>query len=73
MDHATFMKSPHPVGSLAWYIAQKFKAEGIAEGKAEGKAEVAIRLLRSGFDVASVSEYTELSVSEIEELQKQIS
>jgi hypothetical protein len=71
MDYTANIERPYLKGSATWYMIQKAeakgiaegkakgiaegKAEGIAEGKAEGKAEVAMKMLKAGFEVAQVS------------------
>ncbi|MBK1989741.1 Rpn family recombination-promoting nuclease/putative transposase [Sphaerospermopsis aphanizomenoides BCCUSP55] len=57
-------------------ILEEGKAEGIAEGKAEGIAEttkkLALNLLRIGMSLAQISEVTELSLEQVQTLQKEI-
>jgi predicted transposase/invertase (TIGR01784 family) len=43
---------------------------GELKGRMEGKREMARKMLRKGVDVLDISEFTELSISEIELLQK---
>lgn len=58
--------------SIAW-AKQQGKEEGLAEGEAKGKAEasreMAVKLLKSGVDIAIISTCTGLSVEEIEKLK----
>jgi predicted transposase/invertase (TIGR01784 family) len=42
--------------------------KGVQSGKQEGKLEIAKKLLSSGSDVKTVSEITDLSISEIKSL-----
>jgi predicted transposase/invertase (TIGR01784 family) len=67
MDHETYMNRPHPMGSTAWQIEEKGKvkgrAEGMLEGKLEGKVEVALNMLKAGFNVEKVTELTGLSMT----------
>ena len=42
------------------------------EGKIEGKIEIALKALKKGMSVEDVSEITDLSIQQIEELKKQI-
>jgi predicted transposase/invertase (TIGR01784 family) len=54
------------------YIAEseaKGIAKGRAEGRAEGKLETVRAMLEKGFDISLISEITNLSISEIEELK----
>jgi predicted transposase/invertase (TIGR01784 family) len=48
------------------------KREGKKEGKREGNKETAIRLLKMGIDVVTVSKATDLNQEEIKELQRKI-
>ena len=52
------------------------KAEGEAKGKAEGQAEAtrkfALKLLRTGMNLQQIAEVTELSLEQIQALQKEI-
>lgn len=52
------------------------KAEGKAEGKQEGEAEATrkftLKLLRTGMNLQQISEVTELSLAQIQALQKEI-
>lgn len=50
--------------SLAKGLAEG-RAKGLAEGLAEGRAEIARRMLAKGMDVATISELTGLTTSEI--------
>jgi len=51
------------------------KAEGEAKGKTEGKAETtrlfALKLLRIGMSLQQIAELTELSLQQIQALQKE--
>jgi predicted transposase YdaD len=47
----------------------KGRAEGLAEGLAKGRAEVARDMLRDGFPVEKVVQYTKLSREEVETLR----
>ena len=47
------------------------KAEGKAEGKAEEKIEIAMRLLKKGMSIENISDATELSQKQIEQLIKE--
>ena len=49
-----------------WYFNST--KEGIKEGEFRGKLEIAKKLLSSGSDVKTVSEITDLSISEIKNL-----
>ena len=66
MDYITFLNTPNPKDSPAWYSEQK----GKAEGKAEAKLEVAKNLLNKGMDIEFVMEVTGLSREEIKALKK---
>jgi predicted transposase/invertase (TIGR01784 family) len=54
----------------------KGEAKGIVKGKAEGKAEatkkLALNLLRIGMSLEQISEVTELSLEQVQTLQKEI-
>jgi predicted transposase/invertase (TIGR01784 family) len=54
-------------------IMEEAKKEGKREGKLEGKLEaykeMAIRLLKQGYDIAAISNITGLSRTEIESLR----
>jgi predicted transposase/invertase (TIGR01784 family) len=54
----------------------KGKAEGKAEGKVEGKAEatrkLALNLLQIGMSLEQISQVTELSLEQVQALQKEI-
>lgn len=57
-------------------IYQEILAEGEAKGEAKGKAEkarnVAVNLLKIGMNLEQIAEVTELSLEEVQALQKQI-
>ena len=48
------------------------KAEGEAKGKAEATRKFALKLLRTGMNLQQISEVTELSLAQIQALQKEI-
>ena len=50
----------------------KGKAEGNAEGKAEATKKLALNLLRIGMSLEQISEVTELSLEQVQTLQKEI-
>ncbi|MDD1416716.1 hypothetical protein MEN41_19460 [Dolichospermum sp. ST_con] len=54
----------------------KGEAKGIVKGKAEGKAEatkkLALNLLRIGMSLEQISEVTELSLEQVQTLQKEM-
>ncbi|MFO0051581.1 MAG: Rpn family recombination-promoting nuclease/putative transposase, partial [Dolichospermum sp.] len=57
-------------------VYQEALEEGKAEGKAEGEAEAtrkfALKLLRTGMNLQQIAEVTELSLEQIQALQKEI-
>jgi predicted transposase/invertase (TIGR01784 family) len=57
-------------------VYQEALEEGKAEGKQEGKAEAtrkfALKLLRTGMSLEQIAEITELSLQQIQALQKEI-
>lgn len=48
------------------------KAEGEAKGKAEATRKFALKLLRTGMNLQQIAEVTELSLQQIQALQKEI-
>ena len=58
--------------SAAEYSRKEGKKEGKEEGKEEGKAEVAINLLKKGFDDTEIAEATNLSREKILSLKKSL-
>lgn len=48
------------------------KAEGEAKGKAEATRKFALKLLRTGMNLQQIAEVTELSLEQIQALQKEI-
>ena len=83
LDNITIIKEKI-MGSIMGSLARKFEKDGIARGEAkgltkgiaQGKIEeakhIAINLLKKGFPIATVAEVTELPISEVETLQKQL-
>jgi predicted transposase/invertase (TIGR01784 family) len=53
-------------------IYQEILEEGKAEGKAEKARNVAINLLRIGMSLPQIAQVTELSIEQVEEIQKSI-
>ncbi|MFN7524565.1 MAG: Rpn family recombination-promoting nuclease/putative transposase, partial [Dolichospermum sp.] len=57
-------------------VYQEALEEGKAEGKAEGQAEAtrkfALKLLRTGMNLQQIAEVTELSLQQVQALQKEI-
>ena len=57
-------------------ILQEGEAKGRAEGKAEGKAEttrkLAVNLLRIGMSLEQIAQVTELSLEQVQALQREI-
>ncbi|MGB3419156.1 MAG: Rpn family recombination-promoting nuclease/putative transposase, partial [Dolichospermum sp.] len=48
------------------------KAEGEAKGKAEATRKFALKLLRTGMNLQQIAEVTELSLQQVQALQKEI-
>jgi predicted transposase/invertase (TIGR01784 family) len=48
------------------------KTEGEAKGKAEATRKFALKLLRTGMNLQQIAEFTELSLEQIQALQKEI-
>jgi predicted transposase/invertase (TIGR01784 family) len=55
-----------------WALKDLGRLEGIKEGKIKGIEEVAKNLIKSGFDIETVSKNTNLSIKEVEELKSSI-
>ena len=53
-------------------IAEALEARGEARGRLKAKIEIAIALLKNGFDNTFVADITKLEVSEVAELSKHI-
>ena len=53
-------------------IYQEILEEGRAKGKAENARNVAINLLRIGMSLPQIAQVTELSIEQVEEIQKSI-
>lgn len=60
------------LGGKMMTLAEQFRAEGKAEGRKEGRITVAERLLSEGVDAAFVARMTDLSVDEIQQLEKSV-
>jgi hypothetical protein len=48
---------------------KKVKSRVRLEGKAEAQIEMAIEMMKDGADIKTISKYTKLSVSDIENLK----
>ncbi|MFN6028185.1 MAG: DUF2887 domain-containing protein, partial [Dolichospermum sp.] len=53
-------------------VYQEALEEGKAEGQAEATRKFALKLLRTGMNLQQIAEFTELSLEQIQALQKEI-
>ena len=47
---------------------QESRTQGMQEGRTQGMQEIALGILRKGYEVSDISEVTGLSVAEVEQL-----
>ena len=72
-----YEKKQNDIASERWHAVEAGKAEGRAEGKAEGMSEAvretAKKMLAAGLDREQISEFTDLTLEEVNQLAETLS